>query len=190
MVDLDRTAEVLAERARLLARPLATAEQERATVQAIGFEISGDRFVLPVESVVTVIAAIRATPVPEMPSWVVGAAGVRGRVLAVVNPVAFLGTGTVSDQSEAGCPAIVVAHDGMEIALLVDRVEPVESLDVGAILALPAGSSELVRRVARGTVGGRLLLDPIGLILAIRSALHTSTVDPSPVRELRPGEPE
>lgn len=189
MVDVDRTAEVLAERARLLARPLATAEQERATVQAIGFETGGDRFVLPVESVVTVIAAIRTTPLPGVPSWVVGAAGVQGRVMAVVSLAAFLGTRPAPDEAETGSPAIVAAHDGVEVALLIDRVEPVESFEAGAILALPAGSSELVRRVARGTVGGRLFLDPVGLISALRSAPHPFTDDPSPVPDHRPNVP-
>lgn len=172
MVDTDRTADVLALRARILARPLETAGQEGATIQMLGFEAGGDRFALPVESIVTVMSAVRPTPVPGMPPWLVGAVGVRGRVVAAVDPDRFLGTRAPLDESVERSTAIVIAHGTAELALLVERLDPVESLGSDAVVPCPAGSSEIVGQAARGTVDGRLLLDPDGLITAIRSALH------------------
>ncbi|MDO8485724.1 MAG: chemotaxis protein CheW [Candidatus Limnocylindrales bacterium] len=186
MVDADRTAEVLATRARVLARPLKTAEQEGATIQMLGFEAGGDRFALPVESIVTVMSAVRPTPVPGMPPWLVGAVGVRGRVVAVVSPDRFLGTRPGPVEPAGRSTAVVVADGSAEVALLVDRLDPVESIAATATGPLPAGSSDIVGRASRGIIDGRLVLDPDGLIAAIRSALQPMTGEPSPAPDHRP----
>lgn len=180
MVDADRTAEALAVRARLLARPLETAEHEGATIQMLCFEAGGDRFALPVESIVTVMSAVQPTPVPGMPPWLVGAVGVRGRVVAVVSPDQFLGTRPGADELVGRSTAVVVADETAEVALLIDRLDPVESIASSAMLPLPAGSSEVVGHASRGTVDGRLFLDPDGLIRAIRAALHSLPDDVPP----------
>jgi purine-binding chemotaxis protein CheW len=190
MVDADRTAEVLAVRARLLARPVESVGQEGATIQVLGFEAGGDRFALPAESIVTVMSAVQPTPVPGMPPWLVGAVGVRGRVVAVVSPDQFLGTRPGPDELVGRSAAVVLADEATEVALLIDRLDPVESIASSALLPLPAGSSEVVGHAARGTVGGRLFLDPGGLIEAIRSALQPMTDDPSPVPDHRPIAPK
>ena len=190
MDDADRTAEALAARARLLARPQETAEPEGATIQMLGFEAGGDRFALPVESIVTVMSAVQSTPVPGMPPWLVGAVGVRGRVVAVVSPDQFLGTRPGPDELVGRSTAVVLADEAAEVALLIDRLDLVESIASSALLPLPAGSSEVVGHAARGTVGGRLFLDPGGLIAAIRSALQPMTDDPSPVPDHRPIAPK
>lgn len=174
MVDLDRTVDVLAVRARRLAQPLETTEHDVATIQVLGFEAGGDRFALPIESIVTVLPDVRPTHVPGMPPWLIGAIGVRGRVVAVVGPDRFLGTRPRGDDPVGRSTAIVVAHEATEIALLVDRLEPVESVASSATRPLPAGSSEVVGRASRGTVDGRLFIDPGGLIAAIRSTLRST----------------
>jgi purine-binding chemotaxis protein CheW len=182
----DRTAEVLAARARLLARPFDAAAPEGGTLQMLGFEAGGDRFALPAESIVTVISAVQPTLIPGMPSWLVGAVGVRGRVVAVVNPDRFLGTPPGPDEPAARSTAVVVANASAEVALLVDRLDPVESVASTATRPLPAGSSDVVGQASRGMVDGRLVLDPDGLIAAIRSALQPMTSEPSPAPDHRP----
>lgn len=183
MTDHERTVEVLAARARILARPLESSEHADASIQMLGFEAGGDRFALPVESVVTVIAGARPTPLPGMPSWLSGAVDVRGRVVAVVNPDQFLGT---QDRLERGverdldrATAVVIAQGSGEIALLVERLDPVVSIGPSAILPCPAGSSDRVAQVARGMVDGRLFLEPDGFIAAIRAQLAPVTDSPA-----------
>ena len=165
------TADVLAYRARVLARPLDTTGPEGAIFQVLGFEAGAGRFALPVEEIVTVRSAIRPTLVPGMPPWLVGAVGVRGRVIAVVKPDQFLGISGQRDDSSAPSTAVVIAHGAAELALLVDRLDPVETIGSDGIRPCPVGCSELVVRVARGTVDGRLLLDPHGFITAIQDAV-------------------
>lgn len=179
----DRTAEVLAARARLLARPLDAAELEGPTIQILGFEAGGDRFALPAESIVTVISPVQPTPVPGMPTWLVGAVGVRGRVVAVVRPDQFLGTGLGAEEPDGRSTAVLVADATGEVALLVDRLDPVESIASSATRPLPAGTSDVVGRASRGIIDGRLVLDTDGLIAAIRSALGPMTGEPSSVPE-------
>lgn len=186
----DRTAEVLAARARLLARPLDAAEREGPTIQILGFEAGGDRFALPIASIVTVISPVQPTPVPGMPPWLVGAVGVRGRVVAVVNPDQFLRTRPGADEPVERSTAVLVAGATAEVALLVDRLDPVESIASGASRPLPAGTSDVVGRASRGIIDGRLVLDPGGLIAAIRSALGPMTGDLLPVPDHRPIAPK
>lgn len=185
----DRTAEVLAARARRLARPLETPEQDGATVGLLGFEAGGERFALPVGSVVTVISAVRPTTIPGMPPWLVGAIGVRGRVVALVSPEMFLASQGGADASVARPTAIVVADDALEVALLVDRLEPVETIPTSRIVTLPAGSSDIVGLAASGIVDGRLVIHPGGLIKAIHSALQPLSGGPPPRSGPPPREP-
>lgn len=175
MRDGGSTADVLALRARLLARPLGTTGQESALIEVLGFEAGAARFALPVQEIVTVLSPIRPTLVPGMPPWLVGAVGVRGRVIAVVKPDQFLGPSGELDDSSARSTAVVIAHGAAELALLVDRLDPVEATPSDAIVPCPAGSSEIVARAARGTVDGRLFLDPEGFIAAVQAALLPAT---------------
>lgn len=185
MADHERTAAVLAARARILARPLDTAEQAEAAIQMLGFEAGGDRFALPVESIVTVISEARPTPLPGMPSWLSGAVDVRGRVVAVVNPDQFLGTRERLERDVDRATAVVIAHGSGEVALLVEGLDPVVSIGSSAILPCPAGSSDRVVQAARGMVDGRLFLDPDGLIAAIRAELSPITDVPARVTDRR-----
>lgn len=185
MTDHERTAEVLAARARILARPLQSSEQADAAVQMLGLEAGGDRFALPVESVVTVISGARPTPLPGMPSWLSGAVDVRGRVVAVVNPDQFLGTRERLEQDVDRATAVVIAHGSGDVALLVERLDPVVSIASTTILPCPAGSSDRVAQVARGMVDGRLFLEPEGLIAAIRAELSPVTDAPAQMTDLR-----
>ena len=176
MIELDRTAEILALRAQQLARPLESADHEGEMVQLLGFEAGGDRFALPVNSIVTVISNARPTPIPGTPSWLIGAIALRGRVVAVVSPDQFLGTRAAPDVPAGRSTAVVVVSDEVaEVGLFVDQLNPVESISSTAAHPLPAGSSAVVERSARGFVNGRLVLDPGALIAAIRSALDTTT---------------
>ena len=189
MRDGESTADVLAYRARLLARPLETTEQESAPTQVLGFEAGAGRFALPVQEIVTVLSSIRPTLVPGMPPWLVGAVGMRGRVVAVVKPDQFLGTSGQGDDSNAPSLAIVIAHGAAELALLVDRLDPVATIGSDGILPCPLGSSETVTRAARGTVDGRLFLDSHGFITAIQAALVSipdSSSLPADLRSIAP----
>lgn len=171
MLDDVSAADALAARARLLAQPLEATGPEVSSIQMLGFTAGDDRFGLPVQEVVTVLSSVRPTPVPGMPPWLVGAVGFRGRVVAVVEPDQFLGTPRQLDDSVVRSMAVVMAHGGAEVALLVDRLDPVESIGSGAILPCPVGSPEIVTHAARGTLDGRLFLDRDGFIAAIKAAL-------------------
>ncbi|HUQ78532.1 MAG TPA: chemotaxis protein CheW [Patescibacteria group bacterium] len=181
--------EVLAVRARVLARPMETGPREQATTQLLGFEAGGDRFALPADAVVTVIAGVVPTFVPHLPSWMAGAMDVRGRVVAVASPDQFLGTTPPLEDALLRSTAIVVACASAEVAFLIDRLEPVEAYGSDAIVVLPVGASSLMRCASRGTIDGRIVLDPAGLIKAIRSALDQYTLPSSSEIDQRPTGP-
>lgn len=175
----DAADEVLLARARLLARPMATGQEERSGNQLLGFEAGGRRFALPAASVITVVSGVRPTLVPHLPAWVAGAINVRGRVVAAVCPDQFVGAPANLDETVGRSMAVVVAGASAEVALLVDQLDPVDSIGSNAIERLPIGASDLLARVARGTIDGRVAIDPDALIAAIRSSLQPTADAPA-----------
>lgn len=175
----DGARDVLAARARLLAQPLDAGEGERSGNQLLGFEAGGRRFALPAASVITVVSGVRPTLVPHLPAWVAGAINVRGRVVAAVCPDQFVGAPANLDETVGRSMAVVVAGASAEVALLVDQLDPVDSIGSNAIERLPVGASDLLARVARGTIDGRVAIDPDALIAAIRSSLQPTADAPA-----------
>lgn len=166
-------ADVLAARAQLLARPLEATGLEDLGAQLVGFDAGDGRFVLPTDSIATVISAARPTSVPDQPEWLAGAVAVGGRILTAVEPDRFLGAAPSLTRPSGLVTLIVIADGAAEVALLVDRLASVDAMTT--IDPLPDGTPERAARVVRGVVGGRHLLDPAGIVAAIRDALHPST---------------
>jgi chemotaxis signal transduction protein len=166
-------AEVLAARARLLARPLETTSWDHLATQLVGFDAGEGRFVVPTASVVSVISSVPPTPLPEQPGWLAGAAAVGGQVLMVLEPDRFLGATSRQAELDGRATLIVISDGTAEIAMLVDRLAPVDS-SATSVEPLPDGTPDRVASVIRGVVGGRHLLDVAGLVTAIRTALQPS----------------
>lgn len=171
--DVDETANILAERARALARPL-DPDRTGRDLELLGFEAGGDRLAIPIERTGGLLARVRPTPVPGTPAWVVGAIGLQGRVVAIIRADWLLRGRSSPSDSRAAFDVLIVQDGEDEVGIVVDALPSLGGIR-GNLKALPSGSSALVTEVARGTAEGLLVLEPARLIGAIRARLAQSS---------------
>jgi purine-binding chemotaxis protein CheW len=115
----DRVARVLAERARLLARPLQEPDSTAAD-EVVVLEVGGERYAVDLTSVERVQPVEAVTPLPGLrPPWA-GLVSLRGEILPALDLAAYLGRPPVFAAGGPSTPAAsaVVAHDGLRVALL------------------------------------------------------------------------
>ncbi len=134
------------------------------------FEVSGECFALPVACVGEIGRPSPPTPVPHVPPYVRGVVNLRGTILAVVDLGLALGLAAEPvDPERWGARVVVVHHDGVDVALLVDAVLNVHS--GGAPAPVVDGLAPAVRQFCTGTLrtaaGLVARLDP-GLVLELR----------------------
>jgi len=132
--------QVLAERARLLARPLPAADR-RSGEEVVVIEAGGERYAVDVAWVERIHPVAGLTALPGLrPPWR-GLVSVRGELLPALDLPAYLGR-----PAGGGGPAVscaVVAAGGLRVALLSEATPTMapraaEVLDVAGILADPA----------------------------------------------------
>ena len=164
----DRTAGVLAERARLLARPL---EEPDAGIgdELVVLEAGGERYALDLRSVERIHPVDAVTPLPGLrPPWA-GLVSLRGALLPALDLAAYLGRGPAfaAGSASAAVASAIVAHGGLRIALLSEApVELARRPDGG--LATPPGGSPAPSGVVLGVTdnlltvldGPTILADP------------------------------
>lgn len=102
--------------------------------------LSGGTFALDLRSVREVFPVASITPVPGMPSVLVGVTNLRGVVLPIVDVHSLLGLTT------AGPPpkfVVVLAHGGNQVGVLTDRVPEIKTVEQDQFLpATQAGQAE------------------------------------------------
>lgn len=80
----------LARNSRQHAQGLPEQEQTRAFWSGVGFTLNGLNFVAPMNEVSEILVVPRYTQVPGVQGWVRGIANVRGRLMPVMDLMAFL----------------------------------------------------------------------------------------------------
>lgn len=165
MSDPDRAGRILAERARILARP--AAERARADrLELLVFALSGEWWALEARSVREVARFTDFTPVPGASPHLLGVTNLRGEILPVFDLRALTGRAAkgLGDLSRL----LVLGEDRDELGLLADQVGEVRPVSPDEILDLPeslrAAGRTLLRGVTRDAVmvldAGALLRDP------------------------------
>ena len=88
----------------------------------IAFHLAESHYAVPMANVLEVQRPPRVTPIPHVPSWVLGVTNLRGEVLSVVDLRAFFGLEPL--EYEKSGRMIVVRSTGQEVAtgLIVDSV--------------------------------------------------------------------
>src|SRR5207248_6478722 len=132
---------VLAERARLLARPLP--EPRRTAVDEVAvLEAGGERYAIELRSVERIQPVEAVTPVPGLgPPWA-GLVALRGEILPALDLPSYLGR----SPGPAGPPAgaahcAIVAHGGLRVALLSDAPVALAARPEGGLSAPLAGTA-------------------------------------------------
>ncbi len=162
---LPSAAAILAERARLLARPAAAAVR-RDLLEVVVFELAGEACALETSAVLEVTRFTDFAPVPGGPPCLLGVTNLRGEILPVFDLGCLLG---MAPRGLTGLSRMVVAGEGREeLCLLADAVLEVRSVGRDEVLEAPAALSALAGGLLRGVTrhgmmlfdGARLLQDP------------------------------
>ena len=116
----DRLSALLAERARALAAPLAEPEADGASIEAVEFVLSRERYAFESRWVRGVHPLRQLTLLPCTPPHILGIVNLRGQVLAVIDIRRFFG---LPQRGLADLDKVVVLSDGaMEFGVLADSV--------------------------------------------------------------------
>lgn len=130
MIDMT---EILEERARLLARPLAPPRAEEATIEVIGFDLAGERYALDADVVREVLPFTDFTALPGVPPHVIGITNLRGEILVVFDLRILFdlpGRG-LTDRTRL----IVCGAEGPEFGIVADATRDVSALPLSALQA-------------------------------------------------------
>ena len=132
----------------------------------VTFRVGDDQFAADIFSVERVLRHARPRPVPDLPAWMEGVIDYEGRVIPVINLRARFG---VAGESPAGARTVVCVLGESRIAMTVDAVQEVVTID-GAQLEPPP---EIFRGLAREYLQG--LLRRADGVLVVLDVAHLLT---------------
>lgn len=133
--------------------------------------MGGETYGLPSSSVREVIRYREYTPVPGTPPTLPGILSQRGSILPIVNPYPLLGM--AAPPVSRATRLVIIAHQEVDMALLVEAVHDLVAVDAEALQPLPVALDPARARFLRGLVpaGEQLvaLLDLGELIAGVRA---------------------
>jgi purine-binding chemotaxis protein CheW len=150
----ERSARILEERARALARPLAPPTWGTA-IEAITFALGKERYALESRYLQAVFRLQRFSPIPGAAPPIVGVTAWRGDLLTILDLRQLLGVQAsgVSDQSRV----LVLGEARAAFGILADAVAELVTLPLSAIRP-PAEGVAMRREYLRGITGTALLV--------------------------------
>jgi chemotaxis signal transduction protein len=161
-----RANEIMAERARALARVTAQAPLASEVLEVMTFSLGNERYGIETRHAREVVRITDLTPVPGVPDFLTGIINLRGEVLAVIDLGKFFGV------AERGLTelsrVIVLGRERAEFGILADAVHDVTPLRVDEVLEPPECVAGVGREYLRGVTtealivldGSVLLRDP------------------------------
>jgi purine-binding chemotaxis protein CheW len=108
------------------------------TIRAAIISIGGELFTIDLHNVREAFVVESITPVPGMPSGLVGVTNLRGTVI----PLLDLRPMFALNADEALRYAVVVKHGNWQVGLLVDAVPEIRTLSKDRFLPAPTGTGE------------------------------------------------
>jgi purine-binding chemotaxis protein CheW len=109
-----------------------------STMRAAIISLAGELFTIELKSIREVFIVESITPVPGMPSGLVGVTNLRGTVIPLVDlrPMFSL------NADEMLPYAVVVKHGNWQVGVLVDTVPQIRTLSKSQFLPAPTGTGE------------------------------------------------
>ena len=109
-----------------------------STVRAAIISLSGEIFTIDLKNIREVFVVESITPVPGMPSGLVGVTNLRGTVIPLIDlrPMFAL------NADEMLPYAVVVKHGNWQVGVLVDTVPQIRTLSKNQFLPAPTGMGE------------------------------------------------
>ncbi len=141
------------------------------------FRIGDDRYASPLENVSEISRIPLITPVPQTEDFVVGVANLRGNIVAILDLKPLLGIPEDQDKPLSAYRMLLLTHEELAAAVVVDRVEGVVTIDGADIEPPLPGAPEGMRAWISGhfRYGENLIgiLDP-AFIAGLRARIERS----------------
>jgi purine-binding chemotaxis protein CheW len=161
--DPARARRILEERARALARPVASDGRAADALEVLVFSVSGETHAIEARLVREVARFTDFTAVPGAPAFLVGVTNLRGDILPVFDLAKLTGIAArgLGDLSRL----IVLGEERDDFGVLADEVREVKMLRRDEVLDPPEALAALGRDVLLGvTRDGTMVLDGEGLL--------------------------
>lgn len=132
-----------------------SASPSSATLRVCLAMIGGELFAIDLRYVREVFPVEHVTPVPKMPSVIVGVANLRGTIMPLVDVRSALGLSNVGTGQKF---SVVIKHGQQQVGLLVDDVPEIRTVSKDALLAPPHQQDRASRPFISGVlpVEGRM----------------------------------
>jgi purine-binding chemotaxis protein CheW len=108
------------------------------TMRAAVISMGGELFTIDLKSVREVFVVESITPVPGMPSGLVGVTNLRGTVIPLLDLRSMFGLNAAT----ALRFAVVVQHENWQVGVLVDEVPEIRNITKDQFLPAPTGTGE------------------------------------------------
>jgi len=139
------------------------------TVQLITFILAGENYGIESAYVREVFPMKDFTPLPSVPSHILGVVNVRGQILPVVDLKNFFnlpwkGIGELNK-------IIILQNDQMEFGILTDIVQGIQTIDIREIKNIPPTISGIGEAFLKGVTKENLIVLDAGKLLADKSII-------------------
>lgn len=143
---------------------------DRATVVRLAtFEVGGDLLAIDIMRIREITRPLPVTPVPRSPHGMVGVIDVRGEVLPLFDLRVRFELPPRPTSEEAAVRQLVVRLDGQVLAIVVDRMHDVVSIERSA---LRTGRGVLAGEAAEVFVGVAVVGERLALLLNLRRVIQ------------------
>jgi len=148
---------ILKERARQLAQEPESLRESSFFMEALSFMLAGERYAIESRFVVETMPLVELTPLPGLPSFLLGIVNVRGRILSVIDIKKFF------DLPDHGLTdlhkLIVIRNRDQEVGIVADVLLGIQALPQDDMQAsLPTLTGILEKYLAGVTAEGMIIL--------------------------------
>jgi purine-binding chemotaxis protein CheW len=134
-----------------LEKPASRKDATQATGSSfIVFSASRTLYAVSLASVIEVARARSITPVPNLPSWMLGISAIRGDMVSVLHLGSFFGQEGQSIPTEARVLVLNTQNKEVTVAVLVDRVRGLRTVEMEEIRPFPENLTHPVAEYALG----------------------------------------
>jgi len=151
---------ILAERARLLAKPPENKTASGETMEVLTFHLGTEYIGIPTEGVheIQPLSAHNWSRVPCAPDFIVGIVNLRSRIYSIMDLAVFWGLPPRPLSDKAHILLVRSSHQKMELTLLTDDLDKVSRLRMDELNPTPPTVSAKVQAHVRGVTADMMMV--------------------------------
>ncbi len=163
-ISKEKTGEILAVRARLLATPVVSIEDEKTDTDVLEFLLSGERYAIAMEFVREVALLREITELPGTPPFILGIISLRGSIISIVDLRQILGLPSkgLTDYNRI----IVLQGEKMTFGILADSIIMTRPIKMQSISRAPPTVSGIGAAYLAGVLPGPVMVIDAKAMLA------------------------